>query len=323
MEIRRDNIKAWLTLLFFSAVNLPCRADAFIIAPTPPPGPVTGPGYIETFFPFFLQQIQLSSMRYQQVYNASVFSNVPPECIYVTTLTFVQGFTQQGSTLLTVTNMQINLSTTQRGADNLSTNFAENVGPDDTVVFGPARHDFNDVASDKFQILLDRPFRYNPAAGNLLLDVRIFNGAGPVAPNRPRLEAYNSSTDESSRVLATNASAFVADGADTTGLDTVVQFSPAPSLVIYTSGTTNTPTNYIVIDWPSEPSVFRLQQSARLGTGAMWQTVSNANAPRYYFPVESSGSVGYYRLVWESGQAAQSATAPLISAKPGEKVQAK
>lgn len=310
-------MKKCLLTLFMGAIPHWCLGDAFVIAPTP-----TG-GTTESLFPFFLQQVQLTSMRYQQVYNASVFSNVAPECIYVTTLTFIQGFSQQGSTVLTVTNMQINLSTTQRVADNLSTNFAENVGPDDTVVFGPARHDFNDVASDKFQILLDRPFRYNPAAGNLLLDVRIFNGAGPVAPNRPRLEAYNSSTDESSEVWATNVTDAVATGADSIGLDTVVQFSPVPSLVIYTSGTTNTPTNYIVIDWPSQPSVFLLQQSARLGTGAMWQTVSNANAPRYYFPVESSGSVGYYRLVWESGQAAQSATAPLISAKPGEKVQAK
>ena len=305
MENQRHRIKKWLVVLFLSAIDLQCRGDAFIIAPTP-----TGPE-AETFVPFFLQQVRLTSMRYQQVYDASVFSNVPPECIYVTTLTFFQGFSQKGSTLLTITNMEINLSTTQRAADNLSTNFAENVGADETIVFGPARHDFNDVISDRFQILLDRPFRYIPATGNLLLDVRIFNGAGPVAMNLPRLEAFNSSTDESSRVWATNVMALVADGADTTGLDTVMQFSAVPSLLIYTTGTNNTPTDYIVIDWPSQPSVFRLQQSAKLGSSAIWQTVTNATAPRYFFPLESAGSSAFYRLVWEAGQPVQPATVPI------------
>src|SRR2546430_17153111 len=114
-----------LTLLMIAATQT-CLGDALVIAPAPPPGPVGGPGYTETFFPFFLQQIQLKSLRYQQIYSASLFSNVPPECIYITTLTFSQGYTQQGLTLLTITNMQINLATTQRGVDEMSTNFAEN-----------------------------------------------------------------------------------------------------------------------------------------------------------------------------------------------------
>src|ERR1043165_2493706 len=82
--------------------------DAFVLAPTPPPGGVGAPGWTESFFPFFLQQIQLKSMRYQQVYGASLFLNVAPECIYVSKLYFDKGFTQQGATIVTVTNMQIN-----------------------------------------------------------------------------------------------------------------------------------------------------------------------------------------------------------------------
>lgn len=292
--------------------------DKFVIAPAST-GLTT-----ETFFPFFLQQIQMSSMRYQQVYNASVFSNVPPECIYVSTLTFFEGFTQQGLTSLTITNMQINLSTTQRAADGLSTNFAENIGPDDTVVFGPGPHVFDGVVSgSRFPIQLNPPFRYNPATGNLLLDVRIFNGAGPVAINLPRLEAFNSLTDESSRVWATNVTDGIASGADTAGLDTVVQFSPVPSLVIYTTGTNNTPTNYIVVDWPSEPTVFRLQQSAKLGTGVIWQTVSNITIPRYYFPLESAGSAGFYRLIWQTGEPIQPAALSVMPLKSQDGPQSK
>src|SRR6266568_249613 len=306
MENQRHRIKKWLVVLFLSAIDLQCRGDAFIIAPTP-----TGPE-AETFVPFFLQQVRLTSMRYQQVYNASVFSSVPPECIYVTTLTFFQGFSQKGSTLLTITSMEINLSTTQRAADNLSTNFAENVGADETIVFGPARHDFNDVISDRFPILLDRPFRYNPATGNLLLDVRVFNGAGPVAMNLPRLEAFNSSTDESSRVWATNVTAVVADGADTTGLDTVMQFSAIPGLQIYQ--TTEQGTNIIVVRWPAQPSAFALQNSDSLSADALWQPIANydraSSTNTLVAPLKALGKTGFYRLFWETGQRIQPATAP-------------
>ena len=315
MDKQRQRILRWLLALLLATTDGLCCADVFIIGPFPPPG---GQGNTDTFFPFFLQQIRLQSMRYQQVYNASVFSNVPPECIYISTLAFFQGSSQSGCTILTVTNMQINLSTTQRAADGLSTNFVENVGPDDTIVFGPEREDFNNCLPGRFLIQLDRPFRYNPALGNLLLDVRIFNGGGPQAMNLPRLAAFDPATDGSSRVWSTNVADAVATGVDTIALDTVMQLSAVPSLVIYTTGTTNTPTNYIVIDWPNEPSVFRLQQSERFGPGSIWQTVTNAAAPRYFFPVESAGSAAFYRLIWDSGQPLQPATVPIIPEGPPE-----
>ena len=320
MEDGRHKIKSLLPTLFLAAFNLMGRTDVFIIAPTPT-GPLPGPSYVATFFPFFLQQIQLTSMRYQQVYSASVFSNVPPECLYVTTLTFFQDINQQGTTKLTITNMQVNLSTTQRPSDGLSSNFEENVGPDDTVVFGAGPHEFDDTANPgRFPIFLDRPFRYNAASGNLLVDVRILNGAGPVAHNFPALSAFNSSTDEVSRVWATNVAFATATGADTTGLDTVIQFSPVPSLRIYSS-TFNTPTNYIAVEWATQPTVFVLQQSTLLGNKGSWQTITNntggpsASFQRYFLPVESTGPAAFYRLVWESGQPVRAATFPFMPAK--------
>jgi len=244
-------------------------------------------------------------MRYQQVYNASVFTNLDRRFIYITVFGF--GMDPSGFPW-TVTNMQINLSTTQESADHLSSVFAENMGADDTIVFGPGRHDFpGGPPGGGFQIPLDRPFRYNPALGNLLLDVRIFNGTGPPDMNLPELDAQSSPTDECSRVWATNVAATVATGADTTGLAWGIQLSAVPSLVIYRTGETNTPTDYIVIDWASQPRVFRLQQSAKLGIDAVWQTVTDTTGPRYFFPVESAGSAGFYRLIWEPGQSAQPA----------------
>src|SRR5207249_8841041 len=84
----------------------------------------------------------------------------------------------------TLPDIQIDLSTTSAGDDGLSTTYANNVGADDTVVFtrgaltlssaftGPpdGPKDFDII------ITLTTPFLYNPALGNLLLDVRNFGG---------------------------------------------------------------------------------------------------------------------------------------------------
>ena len=262
-------------------------------------------------------------MRYQQVYSASLFTNVPPEYVYITRFGYnyypdtncAPDFSDWGMKL------QINLSTTPKAVNGLSTNFSENVGSDDVVVFGPAQI----VFPNEGKMLFDQPFRYDPAQGNLLLDVRVWDATGTFAPgpscrfgsiNNVYLWAVDSPTNVS-RVWATNVNAAVATDGDTTGLLSWFQFTPVPSLVIYTL-TTNVPTNYIVIDWPSQPSVFQLQQSAKLGAGAVWQTITNTVGPRYYFPIESAGSKGFFQLVWPSSQPVQPATAPVITVKRPE-----
>jgi hypothetical protein len=261
-----------------------------------------GPTDSATQLPFVAKYQGLQTMRYQQVYNASAFSNVPPECIYVTTLALLWDFSTPGSAVWTVPSMQINLSTTERSADNLSANLQENVGTNDTVVFGPAAHKFDGSAGANFPIFFDQPFRYSPGDGNLLLDVRIYD-SGTIEPftSTPILDAQDSATDTVSRVWTTNVTAITAAGSDTLGLYTILQFSPIPSLVIYTS-TFGTPTNWFSIEWPNQPSVFKLQQSASLGSGANWVTLTNSVAPRYYFPVASGGPAAFYRLIWETGQ---------------------
>jgi hypothetical protein len=84
----------------------------------------------------------------------------------------------QGPTTASFTGIQIDLSTTSRAPDALSATFADNVGADDTIVYngsltlstaatGPAGgpKDFDVV------INLQTDFLYNPAAGNLLMDI--------------------------------------------------------------------------------------------------------------------------------------------------------
>ena len=128
-------------------------------------------------FPFFIEYFgRLSSMRYQQVYDASQFSSVGTNGGYITDLIFrADGGSKRTGNI--ITNVQINLSTTSKSPDGLSSVFSDNVGDDETIVYGPKALTFAGGGGGRQEPLdmfmsLDKPFYYNPSAGNLLLDVR-------------------------------------------------------------------------------------------------------------------------------------------------------
>lgn len=132
--------------------------------------------------PFNIGALGLDSQRYQQVFAASEFSALSgPELI--TQILFRPDGTTGYAFSSTLPNVQIDLSTTAKVPDGLSTVFANNGGGNDTVVFsgalalssaftGPAGgpKDFDII------ITLMTPFLYDPTAGNLLLDIRNFGG---------------------------------------------------------------------------------------------------------------------------------------------------
>lgn len=119
------------------------------------------------------------NVRFQQVHAASEFSSLSG-FVSITQIAFRPdgqfGFAFAGSTN---PFLQVNLSTTGRAPDGLSTSFAANTGTNETVVYNGAitfSSGFTGpVGGPKdFDIIvnLTRPFIYDPAAGNLLLDVR-------------------------------------------------------------------------------------------------------------------------------------------------------
>ena len=73
--------------------------------------------------------------RSQQVYAGSQFGT---GVVAVTQIRFRPDYYYGNAFTATVSNIQINLSTTPRNPDGLSTTFAQNVGIDDTVVFNGA-----------------------------------------------------------------------------------------------------------------------------------------------------------------------------------------
>lgn len=132
--------------------------------------------------PFSIDEFNLKSLRYQQIYDAGEFA-VLSEAQLITQILFRPDRNEGNAFSSTLAHIQINLSTTNVAPDALSTTFADNIGSDETIVFNGTLllssantrvagrpKDFDIVIS------LDTPFLYDPSLGNLLLDVKNFSG---------------------------------------------------------------------------------------------------------------------------------------------------
>ncbi|HEV3165876.1 MAG TPA: PEP-CTERM sorting domain-containing protein [Isosphaeraceae bacterium] len=201
------------------------RADVVVV----PNANASVAGNTDNRFPFLVT----GGMRYQQVFASSQFGSFTgPELINEMDLrngVFVsQAFTS------TISNIQIALSTTSKAPDGLDPTFANNTGPDSTTVYngsltlsstnaaGPGNTHVFDVV-----ISFQTPFLYNPAAGNLLLDVKNISGAN-AAVGTNFFDAINNSGDSVSRVFGSEGSPNATSGtADSLGL--IVQFEFGPS----------------------------------------------------------------------------------------------
>ena len=121
-----------------------------------------------------------SSTRIQQLFSSTMFSSLSGP-VQITGIAFRPKTAGAG---FTFPHVQVDLSTI--AATSLSSTFASNVGANDTV-------DFNGVLTlpavasapvpgsvGQFQVSIPftTPFVYNPAAGNLVVDIRVFTVSG-------------------------------------------------------------------------------------------------------------------------------------------------
>jgi phosphatidylinositol-3-phosphatase len=150
-------------------------------------------------FPLFSSK----PIRYQQVFDAGQFSRLNPGGGLINRIAF-RGHGPGTPFTGTVAQLQVNLSTTSKTPDGLSSTFSDNVGPDDTQVFsGPFQTAVTFTADPtNFEVVINfmTPFYYDPAKGNLLLDVRNVQGATEVPPNDQELDGTVASGDSVSRV---------------------------------------------------------------------------------------------------------------------------
>jgi hypothetical protein len=196
-----------------------------------PPAYTSAEGDGDNGLPFNLANFSLPSARYQQVYGASQFSTLPPGGGMLTQIAFrIEGGISGSSFSTTLSDLQIDFSTTGASVDGLSLNFAANVGGDNTIVVhrGPlALSGTKSGVVSPFNVVItfDTPFYYNPAFGNLLMDVRNFGGGLTT-----QFDSSNN-TDGTSRVTTytgldvNSPTGYVAD---TTALVTQFTFQPIP-----------------------------------------------------------------------------------------------
>lgn len=159
----------------------------------------TAQGDTGNLFPLFSSK----PIRYQQVFAAAQFSRLRTGGGLINRIAFRghgPGIPFSG----TIPQLQVNLSTASKAPDGLSSTFAENVGADDTQVFsGPlqAAVTFNgDPTNFEIVITFVMPFYYDPAKGNLLLDVRNLAGGTQVPPSDQEIDGTIASGDSVSRV---------------------------------------------------------------------------------------------------------------------------
>ena len=155
---------------------------ATVVAPL---GKLIVEGNTHNYYPFDIGATMGAgdSQRYQQAYGASDFAGITGP-VFITKIAFRPDAFIGRAFSLTLTDIQINLSTITLGPDGLSLVFANNLGLDDTIVFarGPLSLSSNFTGpvggpmDFDVVITLTTPFLYDPAAGNLLMDVRNFGG---------------------------------------------------------------------------------------------------------------------------------------------------
>ena len=145
---------------------------------------------------------------------------------------------------------------------------------------------------------METPFLYNPADGNLLIEIRNFEPIPP--PYIPQLvagvlDAWETTIDTISRVYAHDVNA--TNGiADTLGLSTEFLVTPLPELSI------SLQSSNLLFRWVIQEDTFRLQQSGSVGPSATWQPADGTiSSNRAYVeakvPLSQQTTARFFRLI--------------------------
>ena len=177
------------------------------------------------YFPFGQPASGYAGTVYQEAYSSTLFSGSM-------TITGIDFFRASSSGSLNAGTYQLSLSTITADVNSLSdSNFNGNLGADNTVVETIA---LSGAPPSTLTFVFTTPFSYNPANGNLLLDIRISGGSSSVTG-----AAYQDGSGTGPSTIAR----YHNFGTNTTGWGLVTEFdfvttsTPEPSaLILFGSG---------------------------------------------------------------------------------------
>lgn len=239
------------------SIGRPPVSDVFqqpVIAPAlVVPNEETGrQGDVGNLFPFFSSQ----PIRYQQVFAAGDFTRFPSGGAMITSIAF-RVHAPSAAFTGTVPQLELRLSITSKAPDVLSSTFAQNVGSDEQVVYSGPLQVTHAAGATSFDVVinLSSAFLFDPAQGNLLLEVRSAQGGTEVPPLDQELDASSASGDSVSRVYnygdAAAANAGQTGGVeekDTLGLVAQLQVKPPVPLSAVVSRKTHSAAGTFDID---------------------------------------------------------------------------
>ena len=300
-----------------------------VVNTNPPPtfdGALIVPAGIENSnMPFGDGTLRAANYRSQQAYGAIHFPFAG--ALAIRELRFRPDSMFGGEFDTTISSIQINLSTTPRSPDGLSVTFAQNVGPDDTVVYSgslPMSSDFTGPPGGPkdfdMSVRLQTPFTYDPGAGNLLLEIRSFSGSTASA-----LGGQVVGGDSASRLGGSLASP---NGTPDTGiialqiLSTLTNAPPRPTRLVrgpyLQRGTT---TNMMVL-WRTSVATNSLVRFGLNSNALTWEVRDASLVSDHYMMLTNLApdtmyfySVGAYDTNFAGGPSHVFVTAP-ASAKP-------
>jgi PEP-CTERM motif len=178
---RSAGLLAIAGIFLFSAgivVHQP-KAHASIIIVAPNENESTA-GNSNNNFPFNISCCSTTGMRYQQMYDSSVFggtSGVISEIAFrLDEEIFTGGLPSSPSVFSTSLDIEVRLSHTALTPDTMSGVFLNNIGSNETLVLDNSNYIFEGDGTFAFSSILDVKdlFNYN-GTDNLLLDLKIFN----------------------------------------------------------------------------------------------------------------------------------------------------
>jgi hypothetical protein len=268
----------------------PARAVSIVV----PNNLATNEASNNNTFPFDIADSSVSSQRYQQVYGSGDFSAIPGGG-YITQILFRPDAGVHGSAFTsTLSYVFIQLSTTSAGPDGLSTTYANNIGADAATVYsgslalssadtGPANgpKDFDIV------INLKTPFFYNPARGNLLMDVWNYDGGSSTY-----FDAVWTSGDAVSRVYTFLGYNATSGSTDSAGL--VTKFTIVPPLLSFNPSSTD-----LMLSWTTNAAGWHLQTTTNPANG--WSNFSGSTQTQganVIADVSPTNSSQFFRLVY-------------------------